>query len=261
MVLLQPIGTKLEGFMSDLTGKTALVTGATSGIGLAAARALAKQGAYVFLVGRRQDALDDAVSSIGPAQAQAIRADVTEQADLDRVAATIEATGRRLDIVFANAGISEFATLGSLTWEHHRKIFDTNVGGVIFAVQAALPLLREGASIILCGSNGDIKAAPGASVYAASKAAIRSLARSWAAELVDRKIRVNVVAPGLTETPGLADLFTGADAALADLTSTVPMKRRARPEEIGNVITFLASDGSSFMTGSEVYVDGGVSQF
>ncbi|WP_422743409.1 SDR family NAD(P)-dependent oxidoreductase [Mycobacterium sp. WMMD1722] len=247
--------------MSDLTGKTALVTGATSGIGLAGARALAKQGAYVCLVGRRQDALDEAVSSIGPAQSQAIRADVTEQADLDRMAATIEATGRRLDIVFANAGINEFATLGNLTWGHHRKIFDTNVGGVIFAVQSALPLLSDGASIILCGSNGDVKAAPGASVYAASKAALRSLARSWAAEVVDRKIRVNVVAPGLTETPGLTDLFSGSDDALADLTATVPMKRRARPEEIGSVVAFLASDASSFMTGSEVYVDGGVSQF
>lgn len=247
--------------MPDLTGKTALVTGATSGIGLAGAKALAKEGAYVFLVGRRRDALEDARAGIGAEQASVIRADVTEQADLDRVAATIEATGRRLDIVFANAGINEFATLGNLTWEHHTKIFNTNVGGVIFAVQAALPLLNDGASIILCGSNGDVKAAPGASVYAASKAAIRSLARSWAAELVDRGIRVNVVAPGLTQTPGLADLFTGADDALADLTSTVPMKRRARPEEIGSVVAFLASDGSSFMTGSEVYVDGGASQF
>jgi NAD(P)-dependent dehydrogenase (short-subunit alcohol dehydrogenase family) len=128
-------------------------------------------------------------------------------------------------------------------------------------VQAALPLLNEGASIILCGSNGDVKAAPGASVYAASKAAIRSLGRSWAAELIDRKIRVNVVAPGLTETPGLLDLFAGSDDALADLTSTVPVKRRARPEEIGSVVAFLASDGSSFMTGSEIYVDGGASQF
>lgn len=247
--------------MSDLTGKTALVTGATSGIGLAGARALAKEGAYVFLVGRRQDALEDAVAGIGAEQASFIRADVTEQGDLDRVAATVEATGRRLDVVFANAGINEFAALGDLTWEHHTKIFNTNVGGVIFAVQAALPLLNDGASIILCGSNGDVKAAPGSSVYAASKAAIRSLARSWAAELVDRGIRVNVVAPGLTQTPGLADLFSGTDGALANLTSTVPMKRRARPEEIGSVVAFLASDGSSYMTGSEVYVDGGVSQF
>lgn len=247
--------------MSSLTGKTALVTGATSGIGLAGARALAQEGAYVFLVGRRQDALDNAVADIGASHASSIRADVTDQSDLDRVAATIEGTGRRLDIVFANAGINEFAVLGDVTWEHHTKIFNTNVGGMVFAVQAALPLLNEGASIILCGSNGDVKAAPGASIYAASKAAIRSLGRSWAAELLDRKIRVNVVAPGLTETPGLLDLFAGAGDALADLTATVPVKRRGRPEEIGSVVTFLASDGSSFMTGSEIYVDGGASQF
>ncbi|MBX7448940.1 SDR family oxidoreductase [Mycolicibacterium sp. 3033] len=247
--------------MPHLAGKTALVTGATSGIGLAAARALAEEGAHVFLVGRREDALEQAASKIGAAQATSVRADVTSDADLEVLAKTIEASGRQLDVVFANAGINEFATLGTLTWEHHRRIFDTNVGGVIFAVQAALPFLREGASIILCGSNADVKAAPGASVYAASKAAIRSLARTWAAELLDRRIRVNVVAPGLTETPGLADLFTGADDALSDLTSTVPLKRRARAEEIGAVIAFLASDASSYMTGSEVYVDGGVSQF
>lgn len=247
--------------MSSLQGKTALVTGANSGIGLAGARALAQEGAYVFLVGRREEALQEAVADIGADQASYIRADVTEQTDLDRIAPIIEAAGRRLDIVFANAGINEFATLGNLTWEHHTKIFNTNVGGIVFAVQAVLTVLNEGASIILCGSNGDIKAAPGASIYAASKAAIRSLGRSWAAELIDRKIRVNVVAPGLTQTEGLADLFAGADDALADLTSTVPIKRRARPEEIGSVVTFLASDASSYMTGSEIYVDGGTSQF
>ena len=247
--------------MSDLTGKVALVTGATSGIGLAGARALAQQGAYVFLVGRRQEALDEAVRGIGPDHASAIRADVTEQADLDHVSAVIEGSGRRLDVVFANAGISEVAVLGDLTWEHYRSIFDTNVGGITFAVQAALPLVNEGASIILCGSSGDVKAAPGNSVYAASKAAIRSLARSWAAELVDRKVRVNVIAPGLTQTPGLTGLFAGEDEALTALTATVPMQRRARPEEIGSVVTFLASESSSFMTGSEIYVDGGASQF
>jgi NAD(P)-dependent dehydrogenase (short-subunit alcohol dehydrogenase family) len=247
--------------VSDLTGKTALVTGATSGIGLAGARALAREGAYVFLVGRRQDALEDAVAGIGADRASFIRADVTKQSDLDRVASTIEATGRRLDILFANAGVGEVAVLGGLTWEHYTNTFNTNVGGIIFTVQTVLPLLNEGSSVILCGSSGDVKASPGMSVYAASKTAIRSLARSWAAELVDRGIRVNVVAPGVTETPGLIDLFAGSDDGLADLTSSIPMKRRARPEEIGSVVTFLASDGSTFMTGSEVYVDGGGSQF
>ncbi len=247
--------------MPFLAGKTALVTGATSGIGLAGARALAQDGAYVFLVGRSEDALEDAVAGIGAEQAGYIRADVTQQSDLDRVASTIEATGRGLDIVFANAGIAEVAPLGEITWEHFTTTFNTNVGGIIFTVQAALPLLNEGASVILCGSSGDVKANPGTSVYAASKTAIRSLARSWAAELVDRKIRVNVVAPGLTETPGLKRLFAGADDGLAALTAAMPMKRLARPEEVGSVVAFLASDGSTFMTGSELYVDGGGSQF
>jgi NAD(P)-dependent dehydrogenase (short-subunit alcohol dehydrogenase family) len=250
----------MEVRMSPLAGKTALVTGATSGIGLAAARALSQDGAYVFLVGRREIALE-AVAGVGAERACFIRADVTQQADLDRVASTIEATGRGIDILFANAGIADVAPLGEITWEHYANTFNTNVAGIIFTVQVALPLLNQGASVILCGSSGDVKASPGTSVYAASKTAIRSLARSWAAELVDRKIRVNVVAPGLTETPGLKGLFSGADGGLTALTSSMPMKRLARPEEIGSVIAFLASDGSTFMTGSEIYVDGGGSQF
>lgn len=246
--------------MGQLDGKTALVTGATSGIGLATAEALANEGAYVYLTGRRKDRLDEIVERIGADRATGIPADVTDLADLDRVMTTIGDTGSRLDILFANAGIAEFAPLGAITWEHYTSTVNTNVGGIVFTVQKALPLLRDGSSVILCGSNMDIKASPAMSVYAASKAAVRSLGRSWAAELTDRGIRVNTIAPGPTETPGLLGLSPDTEQLRANLIASVPMNRLARPAETAGVVVFLASDRSSFMTGSDVYVDGGASQ-
>jgi NAD(P)-dependent dehydrogenase (short-subunit alcohol dehydrogenase family) len=246
--------------MGQLDGKTALVTGATSGIGLASARVLAAEGAYVFVTGRHKERLDEVVAAIGADRATGIQADVTDLADLDRVMATVGETGRGLDILFANAGIIDIAPLGEITWEHYTDTFNTNVGGVVFAVQKALPLLKDGSSVILCGSNMAIKASPATSLYAATKAAVRSLGRTFAAELTGRGIRVNTIAPGPTDTPGLLGVMGHGEEQRAAMIATVPMNRLARPEETAGVVAFLASDRSSFMTGAEIYVDGGASQ-
>jgi NAD(P)-dependent dehydrogenase (short-subunit alcohol dehydrogenase family) len=248
--------------MGQLTGKTALVTGGTSGIGLAAAQRFAAEGAYVFITGRRQAQLDEAVASIGSG-VTGIRGDITVSADLNRVFEAITARGRGLDVLFANAGGGEFGPLGDLTPEHVAATFNRNVGGTVFTVQKALPVLNAGASIVLTGSTSASNGTPAFSVYAASKAAIRSFGRTWAAELADRGIRVNTLVPGTTETPGLVGLApdaAAAEAMLKGMAASIPLGRVARPEEIANAALFLASDQSSFMTGGEIFVDGGSEQ-
>ncbi|MFF0468798.1 SDR family oxidoreductase [Micromonospora zamorensis] len=248
--------------MGQLDGKTALVTGGTTGIGLAAARRFAAEGAYVFVTGRRKGPLDEAVASIGT-NATGIASDVGNLGDLDRVMRAIEARGAGLDVVFANAGGGEFLPLDSITVEHIASTFDTNIYGTVFTVQKALPLLNDGASIVLTGSTAASNGTPAFSVYAASKAAIRSFGRTWAAELIGRKIRVNTLVPGSTETPGLAGLAPSpaeAPGLLKAIASGVPMQRMAHPDEIANAALFLASDQSSFMTGGELFVDGGEQQ-
>lgn len=247
--------------MGQLTGKTALVTGGSSGIGLATAQRFAAEGAHVFITGRNQSALDDAVSTIG-AEATGIRSDVSNLDDVGKVADAIAARGRGLDVVFANAGGGELAALPDITAEQFTNTFNINVGGIVFTLQKVLPLLKSGASIVLTGSTAAYGGNPGMGVYAASKAAIRSLGRTWAAELADKGIRVNTIVPGPVETPGLKGLApSGQQQALLDAeASRVPMGRVGRPEEIAAAVLFLASDESSFMTGTEMFVDGGERQ-
>ncbi len=247
--------------MGQLSGKTAVVTGGTSGIGLATARAMATEGAHVFLTGRSQTGIDDAIGALGES-ATGIRGDITKQDDLDALRDAVSARGEDLDVLFANAGGGEFAALGEITAQHLSDTFDRNVAGTVFTVQTLLPLLNPGASIILASSTTAYNGTPAFGAYAASKAAVRSFGRTWAAELVDRNIRVNTIVPGPVETPGLTELVPAEQkqGLLDAQAAVVPMRRVGRPEEIAAAVVFLASYASSFMTGSELFVDGGAEQ-
>lgn len=243
--------------MSRLKGKTAVVTGGGSGIGFGAAQRFVDEGAFVYIFGRRQEALDAAVTRLG-SNARAVSGSVTDLADLDRLYETVKAERGRLDILFANAGTGSFAPLGEITTEHYDQIFDVNVKGLIFTVQKALPLMTAGSSIILTGSSTGVMGTPQFSIYSATKAAIRNLARSWALDLRGTGIRVNVLSPGPTKTE-LALEVVGEEAFDA-LGATTPLGRVGDPTETGAVAAFLASSDSSFMTGGEVFVDGGLAQ-
>jgi NAD(P)-dependent dehydrogenase (short-subunit alcohol dehydrogenase family) len=248
--------------MSRLDGKIAVITGGNGGIGLATATRFAAEGAEIVIVGRRQEELDNAFKSIGP-RATAIKGDISHLDDLDRIFTTVEATKGRIDILFANAGLGDMQPIGPITEASFDRIFGVNVQGTLFTVQKALPLMSQGGSIILTGSRTGSMGTAAFSVYSASKAAIRNLARSWALDLKGTGIRVNVLSPGPTATPGLLNGLARSghqDAATAALISQVPLGRMGHPEEVAATALFLASDESSFMTGSEVFVDGGHAQ-
>jgi len=248
--------------MKKLEGKIAIVTGGSSGIGLAAARRLVDEGAYVFITGRRQAQLDQAVAAIGR-NISAIQGDIADLDDLDRMFAQIAAERGILDIVVANAAVSESTPLHSVTPEHFDKTFGTNARGTFFTVQKALPLMTRGGSIVMVTSALHLKAFPLYGVYAATKAAIRSFARTLAAELKDRNIRVNTMSPGVVQTPMVDAQFSNEEEAARGrdmFLQIIPMGRLGRPEEIANAIFYLASDESSFTTGFDLVADGGTSQ-
>jgi NAD(P)-dependent dehydrogenase (short-subunit alcohol dehydrogenase family) len=248
--------------MGKLEGKNALITGGNSGIGLATAKQFVNEGAYVFITGRREPELAAAVMEIG-GNVTGVQGDVSNLGDLDRLFAQLKREKGKLDIVFANAGVAKFAPFGTITEEHYDSIFDINVKGLLFTVQKALPLLPDGASIILNASIVASKGLPANSVYSATKAAVRSFARTWTTDLKDRRIRVNAVSPGPIDTPGLNDLVasTGTgEQRLKMLSDSVPLGRLGTPDEIAKAVVFLASDDSSFITGAELFVDGGFAQ-
>jgi NAD(P)-dependent dehydrogenase (short-subunit alcohol dehydrogenase family) len=242
--------------MEKLKGKVAVITGGSSGIWLATVKRFVEEGAYVFITGRRQAELDAAVREIG-ANVAGVQGDVANLADLDRLYATVGRQKGRMDVLFANAGVVEFVPLSSITEEHFDRVFNINVRGVLFTVQKALPLFNDGGSIILTSSGVSIKGFAAASVYSATKAAVRSFARCWTTDLKERRIRVNVISPGPIETPMFAQV---PQEEITRITSTVPMGRMGKPDEIASAAVFLASDESSYVTGIELFVDGGVAQ-
>jgi NAD(P)-dependent dehydrogenase (short-subunit alcohol dehydrogenase family) len=248
--------------MSKLNGKVAVITGGSSGIGLASAKLFVEEGAHVYITGRRQAELDKAVAAIGR-NVTAVQGDAASLEDLDRLYRLVRETHGRVDVVFANAGLVEHQTIDTVTPEHFDKTFDLNVRGVLFTVQKALPLMSQGGSIILTASIVAVKGLPAHGVYGATKAAVRSFARTWTAELKDRGIRVNSLSPGATDTPIIDGQFTSkeqAEAAKASFANATPMGRIGRPQELATAALFLASDDSSFITGIDLQVDGGLVQ-
>ena len=249
------MGNKLEG-------KIAVITGGNSGIGLATAKRFVSEGANVFIFGRRQNEIDAGVSEIGK-NVIGILGDVSNLADLNRLFDVVKDQKGHLDILFANAGIAQFAPLGEISEEHFDKIFRINVKGLLFTVQKALPILEDGGSIILNASIGTSKGVGGSSVYSATKAAVRSFARTWTVDLKDRKIRVNAISPGPIDTPIFSSITQNEEQSelfKKNIINAVPMKRMGNPDEVAKVVSFLASDESSYVTGIELFVDGGLAQ-
>jgi len=248
--------------MPSLEGKVSLVTGGTSGIGLAAANALAREGSHVYITGRRERELANAVQQIG-SNVTGVQGDVSNAQDLDHLFAKIRGEKGKLDILFANAGIAKYAALGDITEELYDSIFNVNVKGVLFTVQKALPLMPDGASIILNASVVGSKGLSANSVYSATKASIRSFARTWTTDLKHRRIRVNAISPGTIDTPGLNDLLASGEAGEQRrkmVASAIPLGRFGHPHEVARAVVFLASDDSSYVTGVELFVDGGFAQ-
>jgi len=251
-----------EEYMGKLEGKIALITGGTSGIGLGTAKRFVNEGADVFVTGRRGQELEAAVKEIGKG-VTGVQGDVSKRADLDRLFAQIESEKGRLDVLFANAGVAKYGRLGEISEELFDSIFDINVKGVLFTVQKALPLMPDGASIILNASVVGSKGLSSNSVYSATKAAIRSFARTWTTDLKERRIRVNAISPGTIDTPGLNDLLASAAAGqerVQMMHNSVPLGRFGTADEIARAVVFLASDDASYVTGAELFVDGGFAQ-